>query len=138
MKGIVFREFMEMVESTFGDEMAEKMVEENDLESNGIYTAVGTYDHQELVAMAITLSKETGLPVDALVEAFGITCLVVSWSYSQFFDHGTSFEFLDTIHDVVHVEVLKLYPEATLPDFVSVEDDEPSTLSIIVQGISQI
>ena len=71
MKGIVFREFMEMVESTFGDEMAEKMVEENDLESNGIYTAVGTYDHQELVAMAITLSKETGLPVDALVEAFG-------------------------------------------------------------------
>ena len=24
MKGIVFREFMEMVESTFGDEMAEK------------------------------------------------------------------------------------------------------------------
>ena len=33
--------------------MAEKMVEDNDLESNGIYIAVGTYDHQELVAMAI-------------------------------------------------------------------------------------
>ena len=28
---------MEMVESTFGDEMAEKMIEDNDLESNGIY-----------------------------------------------------------------------------------------------------
>ena len=129
MKGIVFREFMEMVESTFGDEMAEKMVEENDLESNGIYTAVGTYDHQELVAMAITLSKETGLPVDALVEAFGNYLFGRFLElFPIFFDHGTSFEFLDTIHDVVHVEVLKLYPEATLPDFVSKIEDDGRTL----------
>ena len=129
MKGIVFREFMEMVESTFGDEMTEKMVEENDLESNGIYTAVGTYDHQELVAMAITLSKETGLPVDALVEAFGNYLFGRFLElFPIFFDHGTSFEFLDTIHDVVHVEVLKLYPEATLPDFVSKIEDDGRTL----------
>ena len=47
-----------------------------------------------------------------------ITCLVVSWNF-PFSLIETSFEFLDTIHDVVHVEVLKLYPEATLPDFVS-------------------
>ena len=61
---------MEMVESTFGDEMA-KMVEKK-LESNGRYTLpLGLTIIQELVAMAITLSKETGLPVDALVEAFG-------------------------------------------------------------------
>ena len=36
MKGIVFREFLEMVESTFGDEMSEKLVEDNDLASGGI------------------------------------------------------------------------------------------------------
>ena len=52
---------MEMVESTFGDEMAEKMVEENDLESNGVYTAVGTSPRTR--CMAITLSKETGFQV---------------------------------------------------------------------------
>ena len=104
MKGIVFREFMEMVESTFGDEMAEKMVEDNDLESNCIYTAVGTYDHQELVAMAITLSNETGLPVNALVEAFGNYLFGRFLElFPIFFNHETSFEFLDTIHDVVHV-----------------------------------
>ena len=129
MKGIVFREFMEMVESTFGDEMAEKLIEDNDLESNGIYTAVGTYDHQELVAMAITLSKETGLPVDALVEAFGNYLFGRFLElFPIFFNHGTSFEFLDTIHDVVHVEVLKLYPEATLPDFVSKIEEDGRTL----------
>ena len=129
MKGIVFREFMEMVESTFGDEMAEKMVEDNDLESNGIYTAVGTYDHQELVAMAITLSNETGLPVNALVEAFGNYLFGRFLElFPIFFNHETSFEFLDTIHDVVHVEVLKLYPEATLPDFTSKIEDDGKTL----------
>ena len=63
---------MEMVESTFGDEMIRKKWWKNhDLESNGVYTAVGTPIFHELVAMAITLSNETGLPVNALVEAFG-------------------------------------------------------------------
>ena len=40
-------------------------------------------------------------------------------SSEVFFNHESSFAFLDTIHDVVHVEVLKLYPDATLPDFTS-------------------
>ena len=32
--------------------------------------------------------------------------------------------FLTLVHDVVHVEVLKLYPDATLPDFTSeIRDD---------------
>ena len=118
-----------MVESTFGDEMSEKLVEDNDLASGGIYTAVGTYDHQELVAMAITLSKETGLPVDALVEAFGNYLFGRFLElFPIFFNHETSFEFLDTIHDVVHVEVLKLYPEATLPDFTSKIEEDGKTL----------
>ena len=68
--------------------------------------------------MAITLSKETGLPVDALVEAFGNYLFGRFLDlFPIFFNHETSFEFLDTIHDVVHVEVLCLYPEATLPGF---------------------
>ena len=129
MKGIVFREFMEMVEATFGDETVDMMVEQNNLASGGVYTAVGTYDHQELVAMAITLSKETGLPVEALVEAFGnYLCGRFLELFPVFFNHKSSFEFLDTIHDVVHVEVLKLYPEATLPDFISEIKDDGKTL----------
>lgn len=129
MKGIVFREFMEMVEATFGDETVDMMVEQNDLASGGVYTAVGTYDHQELVAMAITLSKETGLPVGALVEAFGNYLFGRFLElFPVFFDHKSSFEFLDTIHDVVHVEVLKLYPEAMLPDFISEIKDDGKTL----------
>jgi len=118
-----------MVEATFGDETVDMMVEQNNLASGGVYTAVGTYDHQELVAMAITLSKETGLPVEALVEAFGNYLFGRFLDlFPIFFNHKSSFEFLDTIHDVVHVEVLKLYPEATLPDFISEIKDDGKTL----------
>ena len=129
MKGIVFREFLEMVEATFGEEMLEALIAENDLPSGGAYTAVGTYDHQELVAMAITLSKKTDLPVEALVEAFGNYLFGRFLElFPVFFNHPSSFEFLDTIHDVVHVEVLKLYPDATLPDFTSEIKDDGRTL----------
>ena len=129
MKGIVFREFMEMVDSTFGEEMTEKLIDDNDLESGGVYTAVGTYDHMELVMMAKTLSAETGLPINALVEAFGNYLFGRFLAlFPVFFNHPTSFAFLDTIHDVVHVEVLKLYPEATLPDFKSEISNDGKTL----------
>ncbi len=82
MKGIVFREFIDMVEASFGDEMVDTIIEACDLESGGAYTAVGTYDHTELVQMVVALSGETGAPVPALVEAFG-TYLLVDFSNSS-------------------------------------------------------
>ena len=141
MKGIVFREFMEMVEATFGEEMLEALIAENDLPSGGVYTAVGTYDHQELVAMAITLSERTGLPVEALVEAFGNYLFGRFLElFPVFFNHESSFAFLDTVHDVVHVEVLKLYPDATLQisQAKSGTMGKPCTLSTTARVTSQI
>ena len=94
-------QFMEMVESTFGDEMVEKMVE----------VAVGTYDHQELVAKPSRRRLDCQLMLSS--RRLEITCLVVSWSYSQdlIMEHRLN---SNTIHDVVHV-----LSKATLPDFVS-------------------
>ncbi len=129
MKGIVFREFIDMVEASFGDEMVDTIIEACDLESGGAYTAVGTYDHTELVQMVVALSGETGAPVPALVEAFG-TYLFGRFLelFPVFFNHDTSFEFLNSIHDVVHVEVLKLYPDAGLPSFVTELSEDKKTL----------
>ena len=56
MKGIVFKEFIDMVEATFGEEMLDTVIENSDLPSGGVYTSVGTYPHTELVAMVVTLS----------------------------------------------------------------------------------
>lgn len=121
MKGIVFAEFIELVEDKFGFEMADEIIEKSNLPSGGAYTSVGTYDHQEMLELVTHLSNETGISVEDLVKTFGEHLLVrFSEGYPAFFDSVTScFEFLDTIENKVHVEVKKLYPEAELPTFDS-------------------
>ena len=42
MKGIVFTEFLEMVEAQFGLDTVDAIIENSDLPSRGAYTAVGT------------------------------------------------------------------------------------------------
>jgi hypothetical protein len=119
MKGIVFTEFLGMVETTFSIDMADDIIENSDLHSQGSYTAVGTYDHKELVEMVIALSDRTGLPVNALVKVFGQHLFsVFAKNYAQFFQGFTSaLPLLEGIEDIIHTEVLKLYPDAQLPKF---------------------
>ena len=46
MKGVIFTEFTEMVESRFGLTCIGSLIRECDLRSNGIYTANRTYPQQ--------------------------------------------------------------------------------------------
>ena len=71
MKGLVFTEFLEMVEQTFSEEVADRIIDESDLPSNGAYTSLGTYDHGEMLELVTNLSRETNIPVPDLVFAFG-------------------------------------------------------------------
>ena len=56
MKGMMFSEFVEWVERTWSEEVADTMIDGTALPSGGAYTSVGTYDHGELVALVVTLS----------------------------------------------------------------------------------
>ncbi|MEM1127643.1 MAG: heme NO-binding domain-containing protein [Bacteroidota bacterium] len=128
MKGIVFTEFLELVEDQFGYDIADDLLEQTDLPSGGVYTAVGTYHHSEIIALVVGLSKKTGIEVAALVEAFG-THLFGRFveMYPIFFEGITNtLDFLRTIDRHIHVEVRKLYPDASLPRFTYEEkgDDE--------------
>lgn len=126
MKGIVFTEFMDMVESTFGYETVDQIIDDSNLESNGIYTAVGTYDHAEIVALLTNLSKRTKVDPQVLLKQFGGYLFnTFLRTYPQFFaDSKNSIEFLQSIDNYIHVEVLKLYPDAKLPSFNSeVQED---------------
>lgn len=53
MKGIVFSEFMDLVEESFGLEMIDELIEQSDLPSGGSYTAVGTYPHGEMLTLVV-------------------------------------------------------------------------------------
>ena len=126
MKGIVFCEFVEMMEQEFSPEMADEIISGTPLDSGGAYTAVGTYDHHEMLALVRQLSAKTGTPVPDLIEAFG--CYLFNRFvvlYPSFFEGvDGAFSFLDRIEGHVHVEVLKLYPDAELPTFETSRPDD--------------
>jgi hypothetical protein len=119
MKGIVFTEFLEMVEAKFGYETVDELLNETDLPSKGIYTAIGTYDHSEIVTLVTRLSTKSNIPVPDLIYAFGHHLFnTFSKSYGHFFEKATdAFDFLRSIHNYIHIEVRKLYPDAQLPHF---------------------
>lgn len=129
MKGIVFREFSNMVEDTFSPEMMDDLIEATQPKSGGSYTTVGTYDYHELVDMVVELSKRTDTPVEDLIHAFGkYLASVFTQKYANFFEAcPNTIEFLKTIDNHIHVEVKKLYHDAELPRF-SYDDNDPNQL----------
>ncbi len=119
MKGIVFREFIEMVENEFSFEMADEIISASDLSTAGAYTSVGTYPHAEMVSLVTNLSKQTGQPVPALLNHFGrhlfTRFTVIHPNYVN--NYGSAFELLQQLDGNIHVEVKKLYSDAELPSF---------------------
>ena len=131
MKGVVFTEFIEMVEDEFSIDMADEIIENAHLESGGSYTSLGTYDHQEMLDLVNELSKSSGIPAPDLVRAFGVhLCGRFAESYPDMFAGAeNAFDFLQQIQDHIHVEVRKLYPDAQLPSF---EYEHPSKNQLVM------
>ena len=119
MKGIVFTELTDMVEATFGADMMDDVLDDCELESGGAYTSVGTYDHKELLQIVSALSKHSDIPVKDLVHKYGHHLFSRFYELMpQFFETpANAFEFLESVHGYIHVEVKKLYPDASLPEF---------------------
>ncbi len=132
MKGIVFTKFIEMIEEVDGYEIVDKILMDVKPASGGVYTAVGTYPHSEIVEMVISYSKHKGIEVSAALRVFGRYLFDVFYNnYSSFFDpKHTAFDFLESIDNYIHIEVAKLYPDAQLPKFTT-ERPDPKTLIMI-------
>lgn len=131
MKGIVFVEFSQMVCQNFSEEMMDDLLDHCDLASGGAYTTVGTYDHEELVALVSELSNRTQMPVPDLIQAFGAYLFerfLILYPYIKV--ETTCFDFLASIENTIHVEVKKLYPNAQLPHFEIERPDEKTLIMV--------
>lgn len=129
MKGIIFTEFLDMVEQMFGYRMVDTLLLTTELPSGGVYTSVGTYQHTEMVNLVISLSNKSEIPVSDLLRTFG-TFLFNSFTktYHHFMERAPdAFSLLESIHNHIHFEVRKLYPDAELPHF-EIERESESTL----------
>ncbi len=135
MKGLVFTEFADLVEAKFGLAMLDEIIEETAPACGGAWTAVGTYEASELVAMVGALAKRSGAPAPELVRAFGQHLLHrFADHYPEFFaPHRSVFAFLRNVESYIHVEVLKLYPDAQLPRFLY-ESAAPDRLVMVYRS----
>lgn len=125
MKGLIFTEFLELVEREFSVATAETILNDVALTSGGAYTSVGSYDHRELVRLVEALSVRTGIPTPELLRHYGralFPALVASQPGISL-EVTSTFELLRDLDRHIHREVRKLYPAAELPEFEVTESD---------------
>lgn len=129
MKGIVFTEFLDLVEEKFGIEMVDDIIINSTLESEGVYTSIGTYSFSEMLQLLKNLSNKSGISIDNLLLIYGEHFFsVIEKSYPGLLaTYKGPMEMLSSIENHIHVEVRKIYPDAELPTFI-IEKKNENTL----------
>lgn len=119
MLGLIFTELVEMVEARFSPELADELLDEAGFAHGGAYTAVGYYDHTEILTLVQLLAQKTNIPITELIQEFG--CYLFesfTRSHSRLLANKHSLlNLLATLESEIHKEVRKLYSEARLPSF---------------------
>ncbi len=124
MKGVLMNVVEEAVSREWGEDMWDDLLSDADLE--GAYTALGNYSDEELVELAEAASARLSVPVEDVVRILGrLSFAPLSNRYPAFAEAvGSLREFLPTVNDMIHPEVLKLYPGASVPRFALRDDGE--------------
>lgn len=146
MKGMIFTEFLDMVDEQFGLQVKHQIIRAARLGNDGAYTSVGNYQYEELLRLAESLSVASGKPLPDLLVAFGERIFdYFTLHYGHFFKaSGGCFDFLGRIESYIHVEVRKLYQDAQLPMFrypqhdaqqLIMEYQSPRPLAAFAEGL---
>jgi len=122
MKGIIFTEFLEMVERDYGFKILNQIIDNAQLKSKGIYSGVGTYNHKEFGDLVQELSKHTKENKNDILKKYGHYVFQTFYkNYSSFFANiHHPFELLEQVDSHIHKDVQKLYPDAELPKFETI------------------
>lgn len=123
MLGIIFTNLVEMVETEISAEMADEILNEAELSTDGGYTSVGHYPFEDVLAIVTLLSEKTDTPIPNIIFAFGqyLFPKLVAGHQHILPKNKTLMDLLVQLDSNIHVEVMKLYPNATLPTFTTLE-----------------
>ena len=120
MRGTVFVEFVSHLEERFGLEEVDSVIEElrETLSTQGAYTTVGNYPHGELLAIATHVCEHTDTSIENLIGEFARFLLQAFHSmHPEYFTNADDLmQFLDSIEQLIHKDVRKLYSDAVPPD----------------------
>lgn len=118
MKGVLFNVVEEAVSREWGEPMWDALL--LDCELDGAYTALGNYPDGELVALARAASVRLDQSVDDVLRILGrLAFRPLLARYKSAEQPPASMRaFLPTVNELIHPEVLKLYPGASVPRFI--------------------
>ncbi len=128
MKGVIFNLLEEIVEDEFGADTWDALLEA--AEASGVYTSIGSYDDGEMMGLVAAASAQLNLTQDEVLRWFGSKALPrLAERFDQFFaPHKTSRDLLLTLNNVIHPEVVKLYPGAYTPTFHFSSEDHDTLM----------
>ncbi|MDH3300604.1 MAG: heme NO-binding domain-containing protein [Acidimicrobiia bacterium] len=117
MKGVLFNIVQEVVEDLYGSDTWDDLLDDADVE--GAYTALGDYASSELAAIVAAASVRTGLDPEAVLRLIGRLALPrLLRRLPSGVEHADEpLAFVRSVNDIIHPEVLKLYPAARPPVF---------------------
>ena len=134
MKGEIFNLLEVFIVENWGQETFEEIFEEvhAKLATKEPFVGPGTYPDSDLFAIAGSAAAKLNISLPEALRAFGKFCFPkLALKVPQFvspFHHPK--DFLLTLHNVIHVEVKKLYKDAEPPNFFY-RDPAPSQLVMI-------
>lgn len=130
MKGIVFNLLEEVVRGQLGEQAWDELL--SAAADDGIYTSLGNYPDERLLALVMAASRALKHEPDFVVRWFARQALpLLAAKYPQFFQpHKSARPFLLTLNEIIHPEVRKLYPGADVPEF----DFDTTDPKVLVMG----
>lgn len=117
MKGIIFNLAEEVLTDAHGTDAWDDVLERADL--SGAYTSLGSYPDDDLHRIVRAGAAALDSTPSDVLRAVGTGAIPpLAERYPQFFSgHSSTRSFVLTLNEIIHPEVLKLYPGAEVPDF---------------------
>jgi hypothetical protein len=117
MKGIIFNLLEDVVSEAHGPGMWDALLQDSG--ASGVYTSLGSYPDEELVALVHTAAAQLGLPPADVLRWFGRNAIPrLARFYPGFFTSAPNLRaFMLSLNQVIHAEVRKLYPGSVCPHF---------------------
>lgn len=133
MKGIVFNLLEDVVTDHHGVDAWSDLIDAAGV--RGVYTSLGSYPDEELVALVDAAGALLGLSTNEILRWFGRAAMPkLAGRYGDFFaGHRETRSFVMSVNDIIHPEVRKLYSGAGCPHF-HFRDDEAGRLVVGYQS----
>jgi hypothetical protein len=146
VKGIIFNLLERTVAEEHGEDTWDDLLD--DVGSDGVYSSIGRYDDDELIALVAAAAARLGTTDRAVLQWFGEAAIPhLASTYPDFFDRADGLHpFLLSLNDVIHPEVRKLYPGAVVPEFrydtepdgtLTMQYESPRTMCDLAVGFAR-